>query len=167
MFETIIITGTVGRDAVVTNTQNGQSVARFSVVASNKRRVNGELREEAHWFQVSVWGSRVESAAKYVKKGIKILVKGHLIADPVSGGPKVYTRNDGTVSASYDFFAEEFECLTFAQNQQNSQPQQQNNANKGNYSNNNFQTPPPANSSNGEYDYPYGPENEYSEDIPF
>ena len=159
MLEKIFIVGTAGKDATISTSQNGQSVARFSVVASRKRKVNGEYQEEKHWFQVSVWGIRAEAAAKFVKKGIKIAVTGHLAADPVTGGPRVYTKNDGTVSAGYDIYADDFECLTYASNQQNPQQSFANNRN--------FQTPPPVNTGAAMNNYGYMAEDEFTEDLPF
>jgi single-strand DNA-binding protein len=40
-----------------------------------------------------------------LKKGGSVLVEGRLTPDKASGGPRVYTRPDGTMGATFEVFA--------------------------------------------------------------
>jgi single-strand DNA-binding protein len=35
-----------------------------------------------------------------------VLIEGHLRPDPQTGGPRIYTRQDGTAGSSFELFAE-------------------------------------------------------------
>jgi single-strand DNA-binding protein len=61
--------------------------------------------KETTWFRVSVFGKQAEACAQYLKKGSLVLVEGHLTPDKTTGGPKTFTRQDGTVGASFEIFA--------------------------------------------------------------
>lgn len=114
MLEKVIVTGNIGKDATGITTGNGNQGAKFAMAASRRYKQNNEQREETHWFNVTVWGTRAEAVLKYAKKGAKIQVIGRLAADPQTGGPKVFTRNDGRSSASYDLIAEDFDFVVYA-----------------------------------------------------
>lgn len=102
MFHTIIIVGNVGRDPEMRYTPSGQAVTSFSV-ASNRSYTNstGQRVEETIWFRVSAWGKQAETCNQYLRKGSKVLVEGRLAAD-ANGGPRIWTRQDGTPAASFE-----------------------------------------------------------------
>lgn len=78
MYQQITIVGNVGRDAALKYTSQGVAVADFSVAVS-KVSGSGETKtEKTIWFRVSVWRNLAETADKYVKKGMKILVVGEV-----------------------------------------------------------------------------------------
>jgi single-strand DNA-binding protein len=66
---------------------------------------DGQVVKETVWFRVSVFGKVAESCAQYLKKGRTVLVEGRLTPDKNTGGPRTYTRNDGTIGATYEVFA--------------------------------------------------------------
>src|SRR4030042_228244 len=96
MFHPLIIGGNVGRDPEMRYTPSGQAVTSFSV-ASNRRYTssNGEQVNETIWFRISAWGKQAEICNQYVKKGMKVLVEGRLTADQGTGGPRIWSGNDG------------------------------------------------------------------------
>jgi len=106
MFQTIIIAGNVGRDPEMRYTPSGQAVTSFSV-ATNRQYTNnnGETIKETIWFRVSAWGKTGEIVNQYLKKGSKVLVEGRLTADPATGGPRVWTGQDGSPRASFEVSA--------------------------------------------------------------
>jgi single-strand DNA-binding protein len=106
MFHTILIVGNVGRDPEMRYTPSGQAVTSFSV-ATNRQYTNnnGETIKETIWFRVSAWGKQAEICNQYLKKGSKVLVEGRLTPDKESGGPRVWTAQDGTAKASYEVTA--------------------------------------------------------------
>jgi len=106
MYHTIILVGNLGRDPEMRYTPSGQAVTNLNV-ATNRQYSdsNGQQVKETIWFRVSVWGKQAESCNQYLKKGSKVLVEGRLTPDTSTGGPRVWTRQDGTPSASYEVSA--------------------------------------------------------------
>jgi single-strand DNA-binding protein len=103
MYHTIIIVGNLGRDPEMRYTPNGTPVTSFNV-ASNRQYTNsqGERIKETIWFRVSAWNKLAETCNNFLKKGSKVLVEGRLVPDMSTGGPRTYTRNDGTTGASFE-----------------------------------------------------------------
>ena len=73
----------------------------------NRRWTNsqGESGEETTWFRVSVWGKQAESVNQYLAKGRQVLVEGRLIPDRDTGGPRIWTGEDGQPRANYELRA--------------------------------------------------------------
>ena len=103
MFQQLTIVGYLGNDPVMRFTPSGQPVTSFSVATSRSYTNNaGQKIDETTWFRVSVWGAQAESCNQYLSKGRPVLVIGRLRPDPDSGGPRVFTRKDGSTGASYE-----------------------------------------------------------------
>src|SRR5512136_405617 len=113
MFQTIILAGNLGRDPEMRYTPSGQAVTSFSV-ATNRQWTNnnGETVKETVWFRVSAWGKLAETCNQFLKKGSKVLVEGRLTADPDSGGPRVWTAQDGKPRASFEVNAQTVRFLS-------------------------------------------------------
>jgi single-strand DNA-binding protein len=106
MYHTIIIVGNVGRDAEMRYTPSGAAVASFSVATNRQYTASsGEQVKETIWFRVSAWGRQAEVCNQYVKKGMKVLVEGRLTADQDTGGPRIWTGQDGSARASFEITA--------------------------------------------------------------
>jgi single-strand DNA-binding protein len=106
MFHTIIIVGNLGRDPEMRYTPGGQAVTNFSVATSRQYTASdGNQVKETIWFRVSTWGKQAETCNQYLKKGSKVLVEGRLTCDPATGGPRMWTRQDGTPAASFEVSA--------------------------------------------------------------
>ena len=108
MFQKIILVGNLGNDPEMRYMADGTAVANFSL-ATNRRWTNAETGQpvdETTWFRVSVWGRQAETANQYLSRGRQVLVEGRLRPDGQTGGPRTYTRQDGTVGASYELTAE-------------------------------------------------------------
>jgi len=113
MYQKVIIAGNLGGDPEMRYLPNGTAVTNFSV-ATNRRwtdRASGEPREETTWFRVSVFGAQAESANQYLSKGRQVLVEGRFRGDPQTGGPRVWTGQDGTVRASYELTADSVQFI--------------------------------------------------------
>src|SRR5512141_1000083 len=113
MYHTLIIVGNVGRDPEMRYTPSGQPVTSFSV-ATNRQYTNnnGESIKETIWFRVSVWGKMAETCNQYLKKGSKVLVEGRLTADAATGGPRIWTSQDGSSRASFEVNAQTVRFLS-------------------------------------------------------
>jgi len=106
MYHTVILVGNLGRDPEMRYTPSGQGVTNFSVAINDNYTSNtGEKVERTIWVRVSTWGKLAESCNTYLKKGSKVLVEGRLVADQATGGPRIWNRQDGTPSASFEVSA--------------------------------------------------------------
>ncbi len=112
MFQQITVVGYLGRDPEMRFTPSGQAVTSFSI-ATNRSYTNnsGQKVDETTWFRISVWGAQAESCNQYLKKGSAVLVVGRLRPDPQTGGPRVYTRKDGSTGASFEVNAQNVRFL--------------------------------------------------------
>jgi single-strand DNA-binding protein len=106
MYHKIIIVGNLGRDPEMRYTPQGTPVTSFTV-AANRRWTNadGTPGEETTWFRVSAWGKLGEVCNQYLSKGRQVLIEGQLKPDPETGGPRVWTGNDGIARASFELNA--------------------------------------------------------------
>jgi len=105
-FHTIIIVGNLGRDPEMRYAPNGNAVTSLNV-ASNRQYTDssGQRVKETTWFRVSVWGKQAESCNTYLQKGSSVLIEGELRPDKETGGPRTYTRSDGSTGASFEVTA--------------------------------------------------------------
>lgn len=113
MYQKLVIVGNLGQDPEMRYMQDGQAVTNFSL-ACNRRwndKTTGEQQEEVTWFRVSVWGRQAEAANQYLSKGRQVLVEGRLRPDANTGGPRLWTRNDGSVGASFEVVADRVQFL--------------------------------------------------------
>ena len=112
MFQKITIVGNLGRDPEMRFTPSGQPVTSFNV-ATNRSYTgsDGQRVKETVWFRVSVWGKQAENCNNYLRKGSKVLIEGRLIADPATGGPRTYNRQDGSTGASFEINASTVQFL--------------------------------------------------------
>ena len=106
MYHTLVLVGNVGRDPEMRYTPSGQPVTSFSVATNRQYTANsGETVKETIWFRVTTWGKQAEVCNQYLKKGSKVLVEGRLTPDGATGGPRVWTAQDGTPRASFEVTA--------------------------------------------------------------
>ena len=113
MYHNIIIVGNLGKDPEMRYTPSGQAVTNFNVATNRQYTTSdGNKVKETIWFRVSTWGKTAETTNQYLKQGSKVLVEGRLNPDPDSGGPKVFTRQDGTSGASYEITANQVRFLS-------------------------------------------------------
>jgi len=117
MYQNLTIMGSVGRDAETRYLPTGQQMAVFSVAATRQHRdKNGALQKETTWYQLSTFGKLAEFCTLYVRKGARVLVTGRLRPDPQSGGPRLWTKRDGKVGASYEVMVESLRLLDWPDN---------------------------------------------------
>jgi single-strand DNA-binding protein len=106
MFLRIIAVGNLGRDPKMRYTPNGQAVTSFPVAVNRRWSTkDGGQGEEVTWLRVSAWGKSAKSCKKHLAKGSLVLVEGRLSPDK-SGGPRTWTRQDGSAAASFEVVAD-------------------------------------------------------------
>ncbi|MBU4352898.1 MAG: single-stranded DNA-binding protein [Nanoarchaeota archaeon] len=112
-YHTTIIVGNLGKDPEMRYTPSGQAVTSFSVAVNDDYTSNnGEKVKRTIWYRVSAWGKQAEICNQYVKKGSKVLVEGRLTADPATGGPRIWTGQDGSARASFEISAQTVRFLS-------------------------------------------------------
>ena len=119
MYQNVIIAGNLGGDPEMRYIPSGQAVTKFSV-ATNRQYTNnaGERIKETTWFRVNVWGKQAEACNQYLHKGSKVLVEGRMQQDKATGGPRVWTGNDGSPRASFEMTAQTVRFLSSRQEDQ-------------------------------------------------
>ncbi len=112
-YQKLIIVGNLGRDPEMRYMPDGTQVTTLNI-ATNRRwnSPDGSKNEETTWFRVTLWRKDAENAAQYLSKGSRILVEGRLTPDKATGGPKIWTRQDGSAGASYEVTADRFVMLS-------------------------------------------------------
>lgn len=113
MYQKTTIVGNLGRDPEMRYAPSGSPVTSFSV-ATNRRYTNseGEQVDETAWFRVSAWNRLAEVCAEYLNKGSKVLVEGRLKSDPATGGPRIWTDQEGAARASFELTANTVQFLS-------------------------------------------------------
>jgi len=114
MYQKTMLIGNVGADSEMRYMPDGTAVTNFSL-ATNKRWTNqatGEPAEQTTWWRCSVWGKQAETANEFINKGMKLFVEGEIQPDKDTGGPRTFTRQDGTVGASFELRVFGFKFLT-------------------------------------------------------
>jgi single-strand DNA-binding protein len=109
MYQELTILGIMGKDPDVRYTTDGKQSATLSV-ATSRNTAKGE--KETTWFRVTCWEKTAEYMGNYAQKGTKVLVRGRLVVDPQTGGPRVFTRQDGTASAAFEMVADTVKLIS-------------------------------------------------------
>lgn len=75
----VIIAGRLGKDPELRYTKEGTAVCGLTVATSESYvdKASGERKEVTEWHKVTAWGKQAETAAKYLKKGSWLHVRGH------------------------------------------------------------------------------------------
>jgi single-strand DNA-binding protein len=111
MWLNLSFVGRCGADPEVRYLPDGKPVCNLSVAV---RAGFGEKRH-TQWMRVSCFGKQAEFAAANVHKGKRVLVSGVLNDDPSTGGPRVYTKADGTAGAGYDVYCDDLRVIDWAE----------------------------------------------------
>jgi len=108
-YEQTIIVGNVGNSDELRYTQSDTAVHSFSVAVTTRWRDNStnEQREKTQWYKVSCWRGLAEITAKYVTKGMSVMVVG-------TASTSAYLDKDGNPQASLEVTAKDVQFLTRA-----------------------------------------------------
>lgn len=104
------IIGNLTKDPEIRYTQSNMAVAQFSVAINRGKDKDGNDRG-ADFPRVTVFGRQAENCEKYLSKGSKVGVQGHIQTGSYDdkNGNKVYTT---------DVIADRIEFLSYKDNQQ-------------------------------------------------
>jgi single-strand DNA-binding protein len=105
MYQKITIVGNLGRDPEMKYMADGTAVTSFSVATT-------DYKKNTLWFRVNVWGKQAEPCNQYLAKGRRVLVEGSLQGDPSTGGPRLWSKQDGSTAASFEIRANDVKFLS-------------------------------------------------------
>lgn len=150
------LSGNLGREPELRQTQGGTQVLTFSLAVSDRKRnqQSGEWEEMTNWIPCVVFGNRAESLSRFLTRGMKCAIEGKLRQSS-------YKDKSGQNRSKIEVIVDEIEFLSRqgdskAQNGQQSQ-QPNNYTNQGGYGANSGSQQP----TGGYYDDLYG------EPVPF
>ena len=169
------ISGNIGKDPELRQTQGGTQVLTFSLAVSDRKRnpQSGEWEEVTNWIPCVVFGNRAESLSRFLSKGMKCAVEGKLRQSS-------YKDKSGQNRSKIEVIVDEVEFMSGSKAQNQPQNQQ-----TDNYTNQPQNAPysgsqQPAGYPPQGYQQPYQPQQGYypqpqaptadvyaSEDIPF
>ena len=86
--QTITISGNLGKDAALRQTQSGEDVLGFSV---GVKQGWGD-KASTNWFRCNVWGKRAKTLEAFLFKGVKVVVQGELQIGSYEGKPQFDIR---------------------------------------------------------------------------
>lgn len=102
-----IVVGRAGSSPDGRYLADGRMVCNLSVAT----QVGFGEKRYTMWYRVSLFGKLAEFAVANVKKGARLLIEGVLQGDPVTGGPRIYQKNDGSAGASFEMYADELRVI--------------------------------------------------------
>ena len=75
----VTILGTLTRDLELKYTDSGSCIGNFGIATNEKwKDAQGQMKEKAQFFDVSVFGKTAETISNYFHKGSRILIEGSL-----------------------------------------------------------------------------------------
>ena len=112
-YQITIIEGNLGSDPNLRYFPDGQAVTNLNVAVNRQwtNRETGEEVKETTWFRVAAYGKSAEAANMHLQKGDRVLVEDTLKADPNTGAPRLFQRQDGTMGASFELRARTVQFL--------------------------------------------------------
>ncbi|GHT19594.1 single-stranded DNA-binding protein [Bacteroidia bacterium] len=77
----VILIGHVGKDPEVRHFEGGNAVANFSLATTERgyTAANGtQVPDSTEWHSIALWRGQALFAEKYIRKGAKVYVEGHI-----------------------------------------------------------------------------------------
>lgn len=89
----VVLSGIVGGDSKIRESQSGMKVARYSLAVRRMTKKEGE--QDTDWISLIAFDKKADFAEKYVKKGTRLIVEGHITTGSYTNkdGQKVYTTD--------------------------------------------------------------------------
>ncbi|MBN1551772.1 single-stranded DNA-binding protein, partial [bacterium] len=91
----------------IKSTPNGKKIAKMRLAVNDYwiNRATGERNERTHWFSLNAWDRMADTCERFLKKGIKIAVRGSLEYQE-------WTTQDGSRRSKIEVRVREMEILT-------------------------------------------------------
>lgn len=114
----VVITGNLTQDPQLRSTSDGSPVCRLRIASNSRRKhaTTGEWTDKPNYFDVAVFGTQAESAARYLTKGRGVAIDGRL-------DWREWQSQDGTKRQAVQVIAETVQFLGAPQLAPHNQPQ--------------------------------------------
>ena len=80
-FNRVVLVGNLTKDIELRHTKNNTAVTDISIAVNERVKRNEQWVDEAHFFDITLWGRLAEIAAEYLSKGSSVLIEGRLKHD--------------------------------------------------------------------------------------
>ena len=80
-FNRVVLVGNLTKDIELRHTKNNTAVTDISIAVNERIKKNEQWVDEAHFFDITLWGRLAEIAAEYLSKGSSVLIEGRLKHD--------------------------------------------------------------------------------------
>ena len=74
----VLQVGRLTRDAELAYTNSGYALCKFSIAVNRRRKQGEQWVDEAHYFDIQLWGRRGEGLHPYLAKGTQVAIEGAL-----------------------------------------------------------------------------------------
>ena len=74
----VVLIGRLTRDAELKYTNSGTAICKFSIANNQRRKRDDQWVDEAHFFDVTLWGKQAEAVSQYLVKGKQVGIEGQL-----------------------------------------------------------------------------------------
>jgi single-strand DNA-binding protein len=112
MYHKVTIIGRLGNDPELRYSPTGRPVTHFSVAANRRyTSADGSMVDETVWFRCTAWNKQAETINQYLSKGQLVYVEGRLSPDKETGGPRVWSGQNGQARAGYEVVVERIKFL--------------------------------------------------------
>lgn len=112
----VSISGNLGRDPELRATRSGMQVLGFSMCVNGRVRRGDSWEDKPNWVDVSLFGNRAESVARYLAKGSHVTVHGRL-------NQRTWETEDGQKRSKLEVIADEIDFSGGAQQATQASPQ--------------------------------------------
>jgi len=102
-FAKLVIVGMLAKDVETKYTPSGKLVAQTSIAVNEQyKNANGETVKNTTWIRITAWEKDAEWLRDWAQKNTWVYMEGKLTADKTTGGPIVYTKQDGTSGSAFE-----------------------------------------------------------------
>ncbi|HOV39189.1 MAG TPA: single-stranded DNA-binding protein [Spirochaetales bacterium] len=77
----VVLVGRLTRDAQLKYTNTGIAISTFSVAINRRVKQGDKWTDEAHFFDITLFGKQAEAVTQYLRKGTQVAVEGELRQD--------------------------------------------------------------------------------------
>ena len=113
----LTMVGRLVRDAELSFTNTGTAVCKFSIANNQSKKKDDKWIDEAHFFDVTLWGKTGEALAPYLKKGKQVAIEGRLTQDR-------WTDTDGKARSRVQIVASSIQLLGGGKKEEGREPGQ-------------------------------------------
>jgi single-strand DNA-binding protein len=114
--------GRLTHDPEMRYTPSGKAVVNMNLAVNLRTKVNDAFGTATLWLRLTVWDQLAETCNRWLSKGSKVYFEGRLDFDPNTGGPVMFTRNDGTPGVRFEATASTVRFLGGGQNNGQGEP---------------------------------------------